>query len=71
MLSKSIFLLLKRLYITTFYEKQKWEYDLITFAGLNETLIECQRPMCWETYVGQQFYKLTTFDLLTQAGASN
>ena len=26
----------------------------------------CQRQMCWETYVGIEFYKLTVFDFLIQ-----
>ena len=26
----------------------------------------CYKPMCWETYVGQQFYKLTVMDFIIQ-----
>ena len=27
---------------------------------------DCEKPLCWETYVGQQFYKLTLVDLIVQ-----
>lgn len=29
-----------------------------------ECIDECTRPRCWETYVGQQLYKLTILDLI-------
>lgn len=29
----------------------------------------CEKPLCWETYVGQQFYKLTLVDLIAQVSA--
>lgn len=28
----------------------------------------CSKPICWETYVGQQFYMLTVVDFLAQVG---
>jgi hypothetical protein len=47
------------------------ETILSNLSGLSGELAKrqpelCERPLCWETYVGQQFYKLTVFDLLTQ-----
>ena len=42
------------------------EETVCSNVGMNGT--DCQRPACWETYVGQQFYKHSIFDLLTQAG---
>ncbi|KAK8383888.1 hypothetical protein O3P69_015973 [Scylla paramamosain] len=30
----------------------------------SECIDECTRPWCWETYVGQQLYKLTILDLI-------
>ena len=33
----------------------------------NENLIGvCDKPVCWETYVGQQLYRLTFIDFLVQ-----
>ena len=38
-------------------------YRSCTNIGLPET---CKKPICWETYVGQQFYILTWVDLIAQ-----
>ena len=35
-------------------------------TNLNVDERKCDRPICWETYVGQQFYILTIVDLLVQ-----
>ena len=35
-------------------------------TNLNVNNAKCDRPICWETYVGQQFYILTIVDLLVQ-----
>ena len=35
-------------------------------TNLNVDGRTCDRPICWETYVGQQFYILTIVDLLVQ-----
>ena len=35
-------------------------------TNLNVNGAKCDRPICWETYVGQQFYILTIVDLLVQ-----
>ena len=29
---------------------------------------ECDKPLCWETYLGKQFYFLTLFDFVVQVG---
>ena len=38
-------------------------YRSCTNIGLPET---CKKPICWETYVGQELYKLTLIDFLVQ-----
>ena len=42
-------------------------YKSCTNVGiLNLEIKDCDRPICWETYVGQQFYILTLLDLAVQ-----
>jgi len=47
-------------------------YRSCTNIGLPENKTEfyfknyCRKPICWETYVGQQFYILTWVDLIAQ-----
>ena len=28
--------------------------------------VSCEKPLCWETYLGKQFYFLTLFDFVVQ-----
>ena len=42
------------------------EYRYKSCTNLNVKDAKCDRPICWETYVGQQFYILTIVDLLVQ-----
>ena len=28
--------------------------------------VKCEKPLCWETYLGKQFYFLTLFDFVVQ-----
>ena len=30
--------------------------------------VGCEKPLCWETYLGKQFYFLTLFDFAVQLG---
>ena len=31
---------------------------------------KCEKPLCWETYLGKQFYFLTLFDFVVQVDHS-
>lgn len=52
------------------------ENEIIVQACSNDPFAEtlssegsyCRKPICWETYVGQELYKLTVTDLLVQTG---
>jgi hypothetical protein len=37
----------------------------MTDAGL-KSAYNCAKPICWETYMGQQFYRLTVIDFFAQ-----
>ncbi len=41
-------------------------YKACTNVNVDDKYGYCEKPICWETFVGQQFYKLTLVDLFVQ-----